>query len=101
VSDAPDSPHKLIKDSDPDCYFLFAIAQNDDARQPDAKLVLAKTAEETSRGIRAEVFHADHGWCVPDNPTYNPKEAERARELGLWMYSHANPPPPSARGPFG
>jgi carboxymethylenebutenolidase len=97
VSDAPDSPHKLIKDSNPDCYFLFAIARNDDQRQPEAKEVLARTAEETGRGIRAEVFHADHGWCVPDNPTYNQWEAGRARNISVAFYNTMNPPPP--RGP--
>lgn len=98
VTDAPDSPHKLIKDSDPECYFLFAIARNDNQRSPDDKIVLGKVAEETGRGIRAEVFQADHGWCVPDTPAYNNQEAERARQLGLWFYSHANPAPAPARG---
>jgi carboxymethylenebutenolidase len=101
VSPAPDSPHQLIKDSNPDCNFLFAIAQNDDHRSPTDKIVLAKTAEETGRGVRAEVFHADHGWCVPDSPVYSKKESERARQLGLWFYLKANPAPPGRGGPFG
>ena len=100
VTDAPDSPHRLIKDSNPDCYFLFAIAQNDDHRSPTDKIVLAKTAEETGRGVRAEVFHADHGWCVPDAPTYNKFEAVRARNISLAFYGTMNPPPPRG-GPGG
>ena len=99
VTDAPDAPYKLIKDSNPDCYFLFAIAQNDDARQPEMKEVLWKTAEETGRGIRAEVFHGDHGWCVPDSPVYQHNEAVRARNISLAFYAKLGPPPP-ARG-FG
>ena len=100
VTDAPDAPYKEIKDSNPDCYFLFAIAQNDDARQPEQKLVLRKTAEETGRGIRAEVFHADHGWCVPDAPVYQHNEAVRARNISLAFYDKLGPPP-ARRGPFG
>jgi carboxymethylenebutenolidase len=101
VTPAPDSPHMQIKDSGADCNFLFAIAQNDDHRSPTDKMVLAKTAEETGRGVRAEVFHADHGWCVPDSPVYSKEESQRARELGLWFYSKANPAPPGRGGPFG
>jgi carboxymethylenebutenolidase len=100
VTDAPDSPHKLVKDSDPECLFLFAIAQNDDQRSPGDKVVLGKTAEETGRGMRAEVFHADHGWCVPDSPVYSKWEAVRARNIALAFYSKLSPAPAGPRG-FG
>jgi carboxymethylenebutenolidase len=98
VTDAPDSPDKLIKDSNPDCYFLFAIAQNDDARSPNDKFVLRKVAEETGRGIRAEVFYANHGWCVPDTPVYDREEATRARNISLAFYDKLSPAPAGRMG---
>jgi len=85
VTDAPDSPHRLLKDTK--AVFLFAIAQNDDHRSPNDKVALAKAAEQSGRGARVEVFHGDHGWCTVDSAVYQKIEAERARQLSLSLYS--------------
>lgn len=76
VSDLPDSPHLLIAKTEAE--FLFAIARNDDARDPGAKDVLRKTAAAAGRPAEIEVYPADHGWCTLDAPAYDKDQAERA-----------------------
>ncbi|MGH6957688.1 MAG: dienelactone hydrolase family protein [Caulobacteraceae bacterium] len=76
VTDKPDSPHLLaakVKAS-----FYFAIAHNDDERQPDAKVKLKEAFEAAHEPATIEVYPANHGWCVKDNPTYDAASAERA-----------------------
>lgn len=85
VTDASDSPHRLLKDTK--AVFLFAIARNDDAQAPHEKYELRKAGEEAGRATRAEVFHADHGWCTLDSAVYHKIEAERARQYSLWHYN--------------
>lgn len=84
VSDAPDSPHRLLGQSR--ASFLFAIARNDDARSPGDKDALRAAAAAAHRPAEVEVYAADHGWTVPDSPVYNEVEAERAwtRMLALF-----------------
>ena len=51
VTQNPDSPHLLVPQMK--AQFLFAIAENDDKREPDAKNVLRETfAKANSRGDR-------------------------------------------------
>lgn len=76
VSDLPDSPHLLIAKTEAE--FLFAIARNDDARDPGAKDVLRKTAAAAGRPAEIEVYPANHGWCTLDAPAYDKDQAERA-----------------------
>lgn len=76
VTDQPDSPHLLIPKTK--AGFLFAIARNDDARDPAAKDALRATAEKAQRSAEIEVYPADHGWCTLDAPTYDKVQAERA-----------------------
>jgi carboxymethylenebutenolidase len=67
--------------------FLFAIAQNDDERQPEAKTELAKAAQAANRSAETEVYAANHGWTVPDSPVYAKEEAERAWSALLKLYA--------------
>lgn len=76
VTDAPDSPHRLMKDSK--ASFLIAIGQNDDAQHPGEKDVLHQAAEEAGRPAEIEVYPADHGWCTIDAPSYDKEQAEKA-----------------------
>lgn len=87
VTAKPDSPHLRLKDTQ--ASFLFAIAQNDDAKQPEAKDILRKTADAAGRPAEIEVYPADHGWCVPDSPAYNREQAERAWSRVLALYEEA------------
>ncbi|WP_095011414.1 dienelactone hydrolase family protein [Tsuneonella mangrovi] len=76
VREGPQSPHLMLKDTK--ASFLFAIAQNDDAKQPEAKDMLRKAAEAAGRPAEIEVYPADHGWCVLDTPVYDKAQAEKA-----------------------
>jgi len=85
VTDEPDSPHKLL--SETNASYLFAVARNDDARAPGDKDVLRKAADDAGRPAEIEVYAADHGWCVADSPAWDPGEADRAWERMLALYS--------------
>jgi carboxymethylenebutenolidase len=87
VTDKPDSPHRQIKATQ--ASFLFAIAQNDDAKQPEAKTALREAAEEAGRPAEIEVYPADHGWSVPDSPVYDRDQAEKAWARLLALYQRA------------
>lgn len=83
--DDPQSPHNLLGRTQ--AGFLFAIAQNDDEREPEAKTELAKAAQETDRAAETEVYAANHGWTVADSPAYAKEEAERAWSALLKLYA--------------
>jgi carboxymethylenebutenolidase len=77
VTDKPDSPHLLapkIKAS-----YYFAIATNDDQRQPDAKDKLRDAFNAAHHPVKIEVYEGCmHGWCVSDGMVYNKAGADRA-----------------------
>jgi carboxymethylenebutenolidase len=65
--------------------FYFAIAMNDDQRQPDAKTKLDEAFKAVNLPAKIEVYDGClHGWCVKDmplqdgKPIYNEAQAERA-----------------------
>jgi len=83
VTDKPDSPHLLAPKIKARMY--FAIASNDDQRQPDAKDKLKEAFAAAKVPAEIEVYaEALHGWCVPDmpardgKPIYSKPDAERA-----------------------
>jgi len=85
VTDKPDSPHLLIPQLR--AQFLFAIAENDDQRQPEAKNVLRDAFAKANLHAEIEVYAgAQHGWCPPDSAVYNHDQAEKAwgRQLVLF-----------------
>ena len=71
-----DSPDKLLAKTR--AAYLFAIAQNDDARAPDEKTVLKAAAAAAGRTAEIEVYPAQHGWCTIDAPIYDEVQAEKA-----------------------
>lgn len=85
VTDAPDSPHRLLGKTQ--AGFIFAIARNDDERQPEQKGELRKAADAAGRPTEVEVYPADHGWCVADSPAYDPNAADRAWQQMLALYA--------------
>jgi carboxymethylenebutenolidase len=90
VTDKPDSPHLLAPKIKARLY--FAIASDDDAREPAVKdkLIHAFTAAKVRAEI--EVFaNARHGWCVPDHKPAadNKADAERAWRRLLALYKEA------------
>ena len=85
VTDAPDSPHRLLKGSN--ASYLFAVARNDDAKNPAERAGLSAAVEEAQVDARVELFEADHGWMVPDSAAYDKAAAEKGRSLALDLYS--------------
>ncbi len=91
VTDQPDSPHLLAPRIKARMY--FAIASNDDDRQPEAKTVLKEAFAAAQVPAEIEVYrHALHGWCVPDmparngTPIYSKPDAERAWSKLIDLY---------------
>jgi carboxymethylenebutenolidase len=77
VTDTPDSPHLLVPKLR--ARALFAIAENDDQQEPEAKDVLRKAYAEAGLPAEIEVYAgALHGWCPPDSRVYHEAQAERA-----------------------
>jgi carboxymethylenebutenolidase len=76
VTDAADSPHLLA--SQMRAGYLFAIAENDDTADPEAKNVLRRTFDDAGLNAEIEVYTAQHGWCPPDSAVYEQEDAERA-----------------------
>jgi carboxymethylenebutenolidase len=88
VTKAPDSPHLLIPTMK--ARFLFAVAENDDLKEPDAKDVLRDAFAKANLPAEIEVYAgAAHGWCPPDSAVYNQKQAERAWERLLVLFKSA------------
>jgi carboxymethylenebutenolidase len=88
VTDKPDSPHLLapkIKAS-----YYFAIATNDDQRQPDAKDKLREAFAAARQPVKIEVYEGcQHGWCVSDGMVYNKAQAGRAFGELVALYNKA------------
>jgi len=85
VSDRPDSPHLLVPKMR--AAFHFAIAVNDDQRQPDAKDKLRQAFDAAKLPATIEVYPGtQHGWCVKDSAIYNEPQAERAWAAMLALY---------------
>jgi carboxymethylenebutenolidase len=88
VTDGTDSPHLLVPKMK--ARYLFAIAENDDQRQPEAKTVLRDTFAKAKLKAEIEVYAgAQHGWCPPDGAVYNEAQAERAWGRMLALFKQA------------
>jgi carboxymethylenebutenolidase len=88
VTDKPDSPHLLIPEIK--AQYLFAIADNDDQRQPEAKTVLKDAFAKAKLPAEIEVYTgAQHGWCPPDSAVYNHDLAEKAWSRLLVLFKTA------------
>jgi carboxymethylenebutenolidase len=88
VTKNPDSPHLLVPQMK--ASFLFAVAENDDQRDPEAKNVLRETFAKAKLPAEIEVYAgAAHGWCPPDSAVYNEKQAERAWARLLVLFKNA------------
>lgn len=88
VTDGPDSPHLVVPKIR--ASFLFAIAENDDEREPDAKHRLRQAFDDAGLPAEIEVYEgAMHGWCALDSAVYNETQAERAWERLLVLFETA------------
>jgi carboxymethylenebutenolidase len=93
VTSKPDSPHLLAPQIKATMY--FAVAANDDQRQPEAKQEIRDAFAAAKVPAEVEVYPAQHGWCVPDMPKdngvplYDMAQAERAWSKLLVLYRTA------------
>ncbi|HEX5226259.1 MAG TPA: dienelactone hydrolase family protein [Bryobacteraceae bacterium] len=87
VTDMPDSPH--LEAAKSHAQFLICIAQNDDMRAPNDKVVLKETFEKANLPAEIEVYKAAHGWCPPDTTVHNKEEADRAWGRLIALYGKA------------
>ena len=88
VTDQPDSPHLLVPQMQ--AHYLFAIAENDDENEPEAKNVLREAFAQAGLPAEIEVYDgALHGWCPPDTLVYNEAQAERAWSRLLALFERA------------
>ncbi|HEU5236407.1 MAG TPA: dienelactone hydrolase family protein [Pyrinomonadaceae bacterium] len=83
----PDSPHLLAPKIKARLY--FAVASDDDKREPDVKDKLKEAFDAAKVRAEIEVYpNATHGWCVPDdhNVYKNKVDADRAWAKLLALY---------------
>ena len=89
VTDKPDSPHLLAPKIKARLY--FAIASDDDKREPEVKDKLREAFAAANVRAEIEVYpKALHGWCVPDSKAAeNIQDAERAWRKLVALYKKA------------
>ena len=88
VSDAPDSPHRLLAGTKAD--YLVAVAENDDQRDPADKDKLKAALDAAGLKSKVEVYAgAAHGWTVRGGQVYNEAAAEKAWAELLALYKRA------------
>jgi carboxymethylenebutenolidase len=87
-NDTPTSPHLMIAETK--AQYLFALAENDDARDPAEKDRLRGVLAGRPGFAEVEVYTgAQHGWCVPDGRAYNEAAAEKAWARMLSLFKAA------------
>jgi carboxymethylenebutenolidase len=89
VTDKPNSPHLLAPKIKARLY--FAIADDDDKREPEVKNTLREAFAAAKVHAEIEVYpNALHGWCVPDSKAAaNKQDAERAWGKLVDLYKQA------------
>ena len=88
VTDAPDSPHLLVDKMQ--AHYLFAIAENDDKKDPEAKNALREAFAAAGLPAEIDVYEGTlHGWCPPDSAVYHEAQAERAWSRLLALFEAA------------
>ncbi|BDW80640.1 hydrolase [Erythrobacter sp. Dej080120_24] len=83
-ADDPKSPHNMLDQAS--ASYLIAIARDDHAENPEAKLRFAEAAGRAARPANVDVYDGDHGWTVPDSPAYAEAAAEQAYADLLKLY---------------
>jgi carboxymethylenebutenolidase len=88
ATNMPNSPHLQAAMSK--AQFLIAVAENDDMRSPNDKVVMKETFAKAKLPAEIEVYAgAAHGWCPPDSQVYNEPQAEKAWSRLLALYGKA------------
>ena len=77
VTDKPDSPYLMIPKMKAEV--LCCVADNDDKKDPEAKVKLKEAFAAAHLTATVEVFEGcNHGWTVRGSQVYNEAGAERA-----------------------
>jgi carboxymethylenebutenolidase len=89
VTDKPNSPHLLAPKIKARLY--FAIASDDDKREPEVKNKLKEAFAAANVRAEIEVYpNALHGWCVPDSKAADNKaDAKRAWSKLVTLYKQS------------
>lgn len=88
ATDAADSPHLLVPQMKG--QYLFAVAENDDQRNPNEKELLKTAYAAAKLPAEIEVYAgAKHGWCPPGGPAHNPVQADRAFQRLIALFGRA------------
>ena len=88
ATDAPDSPHLLIPQTQ--AQILHCIAENDDDNDPQAKVTLRDAYDAAGIAAEIEVYEdAMHGWCAIDSQVYHEAQAEHAWSRLLNLFQNA------------
>lgn len=88
ATDKPDSPHVMVPKMK--AAYLFAIAENDDAREPAVKDTLRTAFAAAKLPAEIEVYAGTmHGWCPPDSKVYNAAQADKAWARMLALFKTA------------
>ncbi len=88
ATNAPDSPHLLIPQTQ--AQILHCIAENDDDNDPQAKVTLRDAYDAAGIAAEIEVYEdAMHGWCAIDSQVYHEAQAERAWSRLLNLFQNA------------
>jgi len=87
ASTAADSPHLLVPQMK--AQSLHCVAQNDDQRDTNAKVLLKEAFDKAKLLTEIEVYPAPHGWCAIDSEQYNMDQAERAHARLLVLFGKA------------
>ena len=88
VTTMPNSPH--LQAAKTKAQFLIDIAEPDDMRAPNDKVVMKDTFAKAGLSAEIEVYAgAAHGWCPPDSRVYNEPQAEKAWSRLLALYGKA------------
>jgi carboxymethylenebutenolidase len=87
ASTAADSPHLLVPQMK--AQSLHCVAQNDDQRDANAKVLLKEAFDKAKLVTEIEVYPAMHGWCAIDSEQYNMEQAERAHARLLVLFGKA------------
>ena len=79
VTDAPDSPHRILPPIKARLYFGHAV--EDSSATPEHVATLEQALRDWHGAFQSEVYEgARHGWTTPGRPVYNELHAERAFE---------------------
>lgn len=86
-ADNPMSPHALLDRVD--ATLLIAVAQDDDAKAPQDKVIFDDAARAADVPATVTVYPGDHGWMVSDIPAYDAVAAARGEADLKALYAAA------------